>query len=226
MYKHLLITLFIIISCGTYAQDYYIGVFAAYKNSNVKSENFENTKSRKGIELGLSLERNHSKNIFSELGLLYSQKGFVLEGPFTDLTGQPTGYISKTHLNYNYLSLPIKVGYQYGNKISGFINFGLAPSLLLNSKHVSEEIEGIMEEISGSTTGIVSKFDIVGLVELGGRYKLSDSWFLFSSLGLESSFISVSNEEYFREESIKHYGINIKLGLKYALLNKTGSIIR
>jgi hypothetical protein len=226
MYKHLLILVFIITTCNTYGQNYSIGVIAGYKNSNVKSENFGNTKSRKGIELGLSLEKNLGKKIFSEVGLLYSQKGFVLEGPFTDLTGQPTGLISITHLNYNYISLPLKIGFNYGNKISGFINIGLAPSLLLNSNHTTEAIEGIVEEVSGSTTESVSKFDIGGLIELGGKYKLSNWCFLFSSVELESSFISISNEEYFREESIKHYGINIKVGLKYALLNKTGSNMR
>ncbi len=77
-----------------------------------------------------------------------------------------------------------------------------------------------MEEVSGSTTENVSKFDIGGLVELGGKYKLSNRCFLFSSVELESSFISVTNEEYFREESIKHYGININIGLKYVLHKK------
>ena len=223
MYKQLLILLFIITSSNIYGQDYYIGVFTGYKNSNIRSDIFENSNSRKSIEMGLSLERNHNKTLHSEIGLHYSQKGFVTDEQLTDLTGQPLGELAKTHFNYNYLSIPIKVGYNYGNRISGFINIGVSPSLLLNSKLKIEAIEDIMEEVSVSTTESVSKFDIGGMVELGGKYQLSKSWYIFTSVELESSFISITNEDYFKEESIKHYGINLRLGLKYALLNKTGS---
>ena len=66
-------------------------------------------------------------------------------------------------------------------------------------------------------TNNVTKFDLAGLLEIGGGYKFKKGYWLYSSIGYQQSFTTFSNSEYFANSKIRHNGINLTVGLKYAL---------
>jgi hypothetical protein len=66
----------------------------------------------------------------------------------------------------------------------------------------------------------VSKFDLAGLAEIGGGYAVLDRLSLTLSLIYQHSFTSISNSGYFVNNKIRHNGMSLKLGLKWALKNE------
>ena len=90
--------------------------------------------------------------------------------------------------------------------------------MLVNAKTITSSIgiisiNGVSEDIAE----YVDKFDLGGLLEIGGSYKFKERFLLFSSLTYQQSFTSITNDNYFSDWSIKHNGMTLSVGLKYAL---------
>lgn len=116
-----------------------------------------------------------------DIDILYFQKGYTNNIIFTEITGNPTGENATTVFNYDYLSFPIKGGFFIGDKISGFVNLGLVPSLLIDAKTIEPAIEGFIDEKTFDITKKATKFDFGGMIDIGGSYKFQERFLLFIS---------------------------------------------
>ncbi len=151
---------------------------------------------------------------------MYSQRGFRNRINFADNNGNVTEQAFHTLFHYDYLSIPIKVGFNYGEKFYIFANIGLAPSFLVNASTTVPNIEtdaGTIPSATSNTTRMVNKFDIAGFAELGGGYKFGQRYWLYASFAFQHSFMSISNQNYFANSKIVHYGMSLSIGLKCAL---------
>ena len=186
--------------------------------TNVQSANFlEQTDNRNGFNLGLSYDYLLSKRFFLGADALYVQKGFTNDIVFTDEQGNPTGERYPIIFNYDYLSIPFRGGIRVGNKVSGFANLGIIPSILVNATSIDPALPNLTEEVRHDVTSRVTRVDIGGLIEVGANYSILSQLQVSASLAYHHSFNSITNEEYFQRSDVRHMSMLLSLGVKYAL---------
>lgn len=219
--KHKLLIILTITTLKVVGQNQFVGVKGGVNMTNITSSNFLiKTESRIGLTAGLTYEYLFKKDFSIGADLIYNQRGFTNEVVFNDNLGNPTGDKSKTKFNYDYVSLPLKTGYNFGTKLFGFTNIGVIPSLLVNAKMITPTVDP-NGKVTGSetfdVTNRVSKFDLAGLIEVGGGYKFNGRYWLFTSFSYQHSFTSITNADYFAGSKIRNNGMALTIGLKCAL---------
>jgi hypothetical protein len=216
--KNLIAILTILFSIPVFGQKQYLGLKGGMSWTNIISDNFsDKNDSRNGFTGGLTYEYEFMKNFHLELDFLYAQKGFRNDIIFTDQFGQPTGEEYTTHYDYDYLSLPIKGSFSIGNKLSGFINVGIVSSYLIKASIRTPGLNLFGFDADSDDIDKVNRFDFSGIAEVGGSYKLKERFLLFTSFSYQQSFTSITTENYFSNSDIRHYGMILSLGLKYAI---------
>ncbi len=219
--KNLLFIILTIATLKVAGQNHFIGVKVGTSSTNITSSNFlSQSNSRTGLTAGLTYEFLFKKHFSIGADLIYNQRGFTNDLVFTDNLGNPTGEKYTTTFNYDYVSLPIKTGFNIGTKLYGFTNIGVIPSLLVDAKTTTPTFD-TDAKVTGNepfdVTNRVSKFDFAGLVEIGGGYKLNGRYWLFSSFSYQYSFTTITNSDYFANSKIRHNGMNLTIGLKCTL---------
>jgi hypothetical protein len=219
--KNILLIILTISTLKVAGQNHLIGVKGCANWTNITSSNFlSQTDSRIGLTAGLTYEFLIKKHFSIGADLIYNQRGFTNDIVFTDNLGNPTGEKHITKYNYDYLSVPIKTGFNIGTKLYGFTNIGLIPSLLVDAKTTIPTFDTDAKFTGNETfdvTNRVSKFDFAGLVEIGGGYKFKERYWLFTSFSYQHSFTTITNSEYFANSKIRHNGMALTIGLKCAL---------
>ena len=201
-------------------QNQLIGIKGSANLTNISSSDFlSETDYRAGFSGGLTYEYLFKKHITFGANIIYNQRGFTTKMDYTDMIGYSIGS-DKVKFSYDYLSIPITTGYNSGNKLYSFANIGLIPSILVDSKTSRTTIDTdgriLFSEVI-DMTNYVSKFDLAGLIEIGGGYKFKKEYWLFSSIGYQQSFTTITNSEYFANSKIRHNGIIFTIGIKYVL---------
>ncbi|MEM8523625.1 MAG: hypothetical protein AAGG68_03225 [Bacteroidota bacterium] len=184
--------------------------------SNIQGAPFGALSSLSG---SLTYEHYYENGLFLGTALFYNPRGEQTTFTWTDQNGKITGD-GKTKFQYNYVSLPLKVGYYFGNKFLGVINGGILPSYLVSLTEVSKNIytiDGELIEKAKETTsdiGNFNRFDLAGIVELSiGRRVGKRLWIIFSA-SYQHSFTNITDQNIFNLNSY-HYGVTSALGVKY-----------
>ena len=219
--KKIIIVILTLTTLHVAGQNHLVGMKGSTNWTNISYGNiFIGSDYRNGLSGGLTYEYLFKPHFSLGADIIYDQRGVSNDFPILDNAGNPTGVNAKFKNNYDYLSIPFKTGYNIGKTFYSFANIGLIPSLLLNAEMVSDKIDAD-GKIDGAEiidlTNYVTKFDLAGLLEIGGGYKFKKGYWLYSSIGYQQSFTTFSNSEYFANSKIRHHGINITIGLKYAL---------
>ena len=218
--RQTLIFLFILISSVAFGQKHLIGIQGGLSFTNFTSkESFENTSRRTGFIGGVTYDFMLTEKYRIGVDILYSQQGvkdkFILTNDNDVFIGE-----EKTEMNYDYLSLPIKFGYELGEKIKMIPKIGVVPAFVLKAEITTPTFDG-----NGIVTGketidhidYVSKFDFGGIVELGIETDLTKNIIFCSNLNYKHSLTTFSNSDYFEGQNMRHYGFSIAVGLKYKL---------
>lgn len=207
-----------ILSLNCLGQTHCLGFESGVVRTNINGRNFlEKNDYRTGWTGGLVYQLQLDNNLIFGTGLTYYEKGFNNELIYTDYEGNPIEPLGETitSFNYNYLSIPIKGGFQLGGKLACFVNLGLVSSVLVHASIDEPGIETIIDKRRTNVTERVSRFDLSGLGEIGVSYELVSSLVISTALTYQQSFTSITNENYFPQNEIKHYGTSLTLGLKY-----------
>lgn len=216
--KKIFITLLVLFSVSVFAQKHFIGAQFGLNLSNVYGTDFsKNFEYMPSFSAGFTYEFQLKNNILLGSGISYERKGFQDEITFTNEEGMSLGvYDSK--FRYNYLSLPLKAGYQIGQKWTGYIYLGVVPAYLLDAQITGPDFsnEGVYEEDENyDITDDVNVFELSGLLELGSVYHLNNKFALFVNASYLMGFTPVYKES--DSPHPKNHRINISLGVKYAL---------
>lgn len=214
--------LFLTVSTITVSgQNHLLGVKGGTNWTEVTATNFlEHRNIRTGIAIGLTYDFLFKKHWSFGAEVIYNQRGFTSDMLFTNEHGIPTGRKQIFKSQYDYVSMPLVVGFNYGKTIYGFANIGLTPSILVSAKIINPTLDYDRTNMALDTldiTGWVNKFDIGGLVEIGGGYKFNGRYWLFTSFSYQHSVTSITNSDYFANSKIRHYGMTLNIGLKCAL---------
>jgi hypothetical protein len=222
--RNLFLLFLSIITLTASGQFHLLGFKGGASWTNVKASNFINNRNdRTGLAIGLTYDFNFKRHFTLGADIVYNQRGFTNEMIFSNNQGNPTGRKETNEpirFNYDYVSMPLKVGFNYGNTVYVFTTIGLTPSIIVEAKTITPTIDFNRTIIFGETsnvTGRVNKFDIGGLIEIGGGYKFKSRYWVFTSFSYQHGFTTITNSNYFKNSKIRHYGMTLNLGLKYAL---------
>ncbi len=219
--RQILSFLFILITSSVVGQKHYIGLQAGFSMTNSSAkENFIDTKMRTGFDGGINYIYKFSEKYRLGIDVLYSQKGFTNNINITDDVGVFIGE-EKMEFNYDYFCIPLKIGYEFGNKLKLIPTIGIVPSYLLKAEETIaptfDSNENIITHEVLDTKKYVSKFDLGGIVELGIESLLSDNLIFCPGINYKHSLTTFSNSDYFDGYNTRHYGFSVVVGLKYKL---------
>lgn len=213
------LTLILFIVCiHTYAQVHQFGLKGGIARTFVESSVAIPYGSEKfGAIGGLTYEFVSPKKLFAGAELVYQQRG-LKEDYFL-----PYSYelITTTH-HFNYLTMVAKGGVQFGKKGCFYFNVGLTPSFLINAKISTPAVAGSILYLGGTQdiTNDVNKLDLGGIAEIGGGFGIGEHMLICASLSYQKSLTSITTNNYYKDETIKHYGIGLCLGVKYRLFSE------
>ena len=218
--RKLLFILLAAISMNAFGQVHSIGIQSGVNLTNLTGNIFKDSGYRTGFIGGFNYELLIKNKYTIGTDLIYSQQGFIDDQTFPDMNSSMLGNTQNSKYYYDYLSIPIKLGYTKGAKLKEFIKIGLSPSFLLSAESTIP-----MFDSAGNLTGYkkvdvksnVSKFDLGGLLEIGIGYSLKNRIELFSSLTGRKSLTTFSNADYFGDSKMRHYGFSLIAGLKYRI---------
>lgn len=222
--KNLLLAALVMLSLSMVGQVHHVGVQGGLNLSNC-TEKIEvgDKRFKVGLVSGFNYEYRIRDKYTLGADLLYSQQGFT--NPMTFLIkpkinfplSGPDYRETEVRMRYNYLSLPLKVGYTRGEQLKGFVKAGLCPSLLIGSGAEVLDDNFPVEPQKWSTYDDVPKFDMAALVEAGAGYVLQENLELFSSLAYRKSFTTISKVGHYQGAEMKHYLFSLSFGVRYRL---------
>lgn len=222
--KTLILIIFSISSLSTFGQKHLVGLKYGINSTNIITDlPFIKLHSQIGFSVGLSYDYLKENHFLFGIDFLYNQRGFGNDIIFRDNLGNPTGEKEALTWNYDYLSFPIRAGYTMGQKLYAFVNIGLVPSFLTQAKFIEPQLDNTGKPIGTESidqTKFVSKFDLAGLFEICGGYKFEKKYWLFTSFSYQQSFNTITNSEYFSNNTMRHVGMTLTLGLKYTIEKK------
>jgi len=208
----------LLLNVSAIAQNHYIGFKAGPGFTNINSSLFEDTEVRVGLNIGITYEYCISNNLSLSAEMLYAQRGFRDDFFARDDQNNDLGTIT-SDFNYDYISIPLKFSYSGISKTYGFISAGLIPAFIVDAKSTTPVYNG--SGFDNETVDIkdnVTKFDISGMLEFGGGYRFTERFIGFISVAGQISFTQLSNDEYFNEQTMRHYGFLTAVGIKYKLV--------
>jgi len=206
------ISLFVI-SFSTFAQNHLIGIKGGLSSTLVDIDENWDKSSKTGFIGGLAYQYNFGTNLFIGCELLYEERGFNSKR-FFSFFSRPTEFGDATVFKYNYISLPLKFGYQTGGVLSGFCSVGIIPAKIIKSEYY---FPWNFEPKTLDVTDNVQQFDLAGLLEIGGNYKINHNLQITLSFAYQYSFTTVTNNDYLEASTIHNYGFSLTGGVKYAL---------
>lgn len=219
--KNIIIILFIFSTYNVLGQNQLIGIEGGLSQTNIISKYSQNHTDRNGLSLGLNYEYV-IKSLFSiGTGLTYNQRGFKDKVTIVD---QNQNFVGESNYksNFDYMSVPVKVGVIFGRKFFGIAKIGVVSSILTSGKIVMPNINTNGETDGDNSVDIsnkIKKLDISALGEIGAGYKLSDKYWLSLSFEYQQGLTSFSTSE-FIQGSVKHKVTIFEIGLKYLINGK------
>jgi hypothetical protein len=204
-------------------QNHFIGIKGGENRTNNAMDSYKSEfESRSGLAVGLTYEYFIDKHFSLGADLIYDQRGFNFRDTILNYSGNPNlnDQINKVDYQFNYISVPIKTGFNVGNNLYGFVSLGLCPSLLIDATTKSHTFN-----LDGTFTGLekgdvfeqMSKFDFTGIFEIGGGYKFKQRYWLFTSFSYQYGIFTYYSPTYSTNGENRHTGTTLSLGLKYGL---------
>lgn len=216
--KRVMWILLLLFSIPAFGQQHLIGVKGGVSTTNARNFFSNNLDVRQEWMGGVTYTYRTNQNFQLGVGFLYYQKGFKLGGIYTTDTGEYDGAMPIISFNYDYVSFPVKVGYTFGKQLIGFVNVGIVPSILVKGKLIQPDDHRFgIKGFNNDLTSQVTPFDMGGLIEIGGDYKLSQRVMVSVALDYQHSLIPFTNEDYFSYLDAVHHGLTLSLGGKYVL---------
>jgi hypothetical protein len=222
--KKLLIIILVLFVLKNYGQNHYIGIDAGIYWANIAAKDFINKPNyRTSFAGGLSYEYFFNKNVSVGAGIVYNLRGFATK-IIADTSGNIIENELKAKTNFDYIAIPLKLGFSYGKKkLFGFAKIGLIPAILVKAQTITPLANGngeIVENVTENLTNKIRKMDIGGIIEIGGGYNITERCRVKLSLSYQHSFSSLTTDNYNPNIQIRNRGINLSLGLAYALSTK------
>ncbi len=215
--KKILLILFLALSFSLSAQQHFIGIKGGLLSTNAKyyGDNYsyyELTSNLNSFSAGLTYDFVFKFNFILGIELNYNEKGFT-NG--TDIIGLHMGDIYKYELKSKYFSLPIKIGYQIGNKAFFNIYTGLIGSWQYEGD-IKQYLNG--EELYKPLNANIydgTKLEAAAFLEMGVGYKFDIGIRTYITYLYQHSFTNIPF--YRASDDMYFYGMSVSVGVQYEL---------
>jgi hypothetical protein len=191
---------------STYGQNHFVGVDAGISWMNIASKDFIKPSFKAGFTGGISYEYFFNENVSVGAGIIYHSRGYTIKSALTDSLGNTL----KIKTKFDYVSLPLKLGFSYGKKFFGFAKVGVIPAILVKA-----------EEDSRNRTNDIRRMDISGIFEIGAGYNITNRCRAKLSFSYQHGFSSITTDNYNPNIAIRNRGMNLVLGLSWAITTKS-----
>lgn len=223
--KALFVTLMMCMALSSRAEKQLVGIKGGILSANVQSDGlFEGADNRLGVNSGFTFDYflNDRWSVGAEL--LYQGRGMTEYTPVTDNLGVQSQESYPIKFRYDYVCLPLKVTASTGKKLYGFASVGLTPGVLLSATMMVPVLythpkvySTYVGEEKRVATEYVRKFDLGGMIEAGGGYKIRKRYWVYGAVGYQQSFTSFAGDQYFKGQRLQHHGWTATIGLKVGL---------
>lgn len=170
------------------AQGLSFGIRNGLSISGLKVKNGHKNDTRWAYTGGFSLDYNLNKHFVLGADVLYAPRGVHNDRWVIGIGGMRAKVSNQYDLEY--LSVPLKAGFQLGKKLKGTLFIGVVPSGLLVAyrKVGSDDTSG---ETKDQVTGDYKRFDMAGMLELNGDYQIKERYSIGVSVNAQQSFTEV-----------------------------------
>ena len=193
-----------------------LGLKAGFNISNVKTNiPSYSTKDIIGGNLSLTYDRVHFRFLTVGGELNWMQRGFTNPIVVTNAAGLS---ISEADLRnkFNYFSVPLKIGVQFGNRVYIFGNAAFIPGYLLKAISevpVVDENGQIIDYTWQDASATAAQFDLSTQIELGIGVTKAERFKFYISAAKQEALLNIYNNPQ-SSFNIKSTGIIISTGMK------------
>lgn len=212
--------------CETFAQSHKLGMHAGGSISNVYNNAafFEQTDYSKGIQVGINYHLTFENKLVLMFDLSYDQKGFYYDFEYDAYRADLSPYsgISEYKFTYEYIRLPVSIGYTIGNKFTITPYIGMAGAKLSRAYHkywLYDENGLFIQEGIEDKKALLPKYDWSVHGGLYFEYFVKDYLSVFSKFQFSYSLSKFSTLQYFPESDLRHYGGALSLGVFIVVSN-------
>lgn len=186
---------------GSVQAQHSLSLSTFFNNANISSDvDSDAQKPRNSVGFALDYSYGFAKGFSAGLGVQYSPMGYAVEVEFTDQAGGSIGTERLVNA-YNYLYVPIKIGYQTEGKFFVSASAGFAPGFLL-----SEDTE------ASFALGNAKSVDLSYLADFGFGYRINENISVKAFGGYQGSFITFDEPETLNG---RHRAIRAGVGIGY-----------
>lgn len=215
----------------SHSQVHRIGFVGGARTSNVFNS-FEgiNTYAQPGWLGGITYEYEFANKLNFSSDLILYKAGFLLRQDFIDELGdlRPNQEIP---FKYNYVGIPLRIGYSKGEKFMVTTKVGLCPAMVLFAKYITPGgvVNGKQQAVYHSSfQPQIKQFDISTMLEIGGGVNMGNRARLKVDLIGTISYMNHTPDEFYigyrstlfgnpTNQQMKHYACGINFGIDFKL---------
>ena len=166
-------------------------------NLSIKSRN-SIEKSKLGYTTALKFGYRVSEIVSIETGIEYANKGYGMkEQDIILIDPEPNSAIKyKSHFNYNYIGIPLKAKFTFGNQKLHFIaGAGGVTNFLINAKIKSKltYADRSRKSVNHSYKNDLNKIDITPELSIGLHYRLTNKIYFSADPTFRYSLVKLKN---------------------------------
>jgi hypothetical protein len=222
--KYLVLAIFTCLAMYGNSQTHKLGLMAGANLSNIvhTSVFFDKTDFKPGFRGGIHYHLAFENSITLMVDLLYVQKGFAYDFEYQSYNDdlEPYDGTSEYSFAYDFISVPISIGYSFGDKLSVTPYLGIAASRLVQTKHyytLHDDNGNVVDEGEENKYTVLPKYDWPVHTGLYLEYTIGNNLTVFSKLQADYSLNTISGKQYFSESELTHYGYGLSLGLSFCI---------
>jgi hypothetical protein len=208
----------VIFAFSTKAQTPYrqFGIKAGMNISNVNSDiPSYTTKDIIGGNLSVTYDRVHMRFLTVGGEFNWVQRGFTIPLTITDSVGTVLG-LADLRNRFNYFSVPLKLGVQFGNRVYIFGNAAFIPGYLLKAISEVPVVDGngqIIDYTWQDATNTAAQFDLSTQIEVGIGVTKGKRFKFYVSAAKQQALLNIFDDPQ-STFNIKSTGIIISTGMK------------
>ena len=207
-----------IFAISTTAQTPYrqFGIKAGMNISNVKTDvPSYTTKDIIGGNLSVTYDRVHFRFLTVGGEFNWVQRGFTFPITVTDSVGTTLG-VADLRNKFNYFSVPVKLGVQFGNRVYIFGNAAFIPGYLLKAVSEVPVVDGsgqIIDYTWQDASNTAAQFDLSTQIEVGVGITKAKRFKFYVSAAKQQALLNIFDDPQ-STFNIKSTGIIISTGMK------------
>jgi hypothetical protein len=192
------------------------GIKAGMNISNVKTDvPSYTTKDILGGSLSLTYDRVHFRFLTVGGEFNWVQRGFTFPITLTDSVGTTLG-VADLRNKFNYFSVPLKLGVQFGNRVYIFGNAAFIPGYLLKAVSevpVVDENGQVIDYTWQDASNTAAQFDLSTQIEVGIGITKAKRFKFYVSAAKQQALLNIFDDPQ-STFNIKSTGIIISTGMK------------